>query len=68
MHVEAEAIITTFSGVHPPTVEEKRRALEALAQARVLGAAILMRRGGEPVAESWPIIREAREERAREAG
>jgi hypothetical protein len=66
MSTEAGAVVTTFAAVRPPTEEEKRCALEALAQARRLGAAILARRRGEPLAESWPIIREEREERADE--
>src|SRR5579884_2076823 len=43
--------------VRPLTDEEKRRTLAALATARELGERILARRGGQPLDESWPIIR-----------
>jgi excisionase family DNA binding protein len=52
--------------VRPLTDEEKRRTLAALATARELGERILARRGGQPLDESWPIIRAAREQRSRQ--
>ena len=47
------------------TDEEVAAALKAMVEARELQEAILLRRGGKPLSESWPIIRRAREERAR---
>lgn len=68
MRTELTPTATTFAAVRPPSEQEKRRALDALARARALGVAILTRRDGEPVAESWPIIQEARAERDEERG
>lgn len=47
-----------------PTPEQVQRAREAMARARAMGARILAERGGVPMAETWPLIRESREERA----
>jgi excisionase family DNA binding protein len=55
---------TTLAAIHPMTEEQKQRALAALEQSRQLGERILARRGGKPIEESWPMIREAREERS----
>ena len=52
--------------VRPLTDEEIQRGLAALEVSRKLGERILARRGGQPLDESWPIIREAREERSKE--
>ena len=59
-------IHTDLSTIPPLTEEEKRRGLEALEASRQLGERILARRGGQPLDESWPMIREAREERSRQ--
>ncbi|MGH2584581.1 MAG: helix-turn-helix domain-containing protein [Dehalococcoidia bacterium] len=61
----------TASGAGTPwvrrlTEEEKRRALEAVEASRALIADMRTRRGGRPMAESWPMIREAREERSKQ--
>lgn len=45
------------------TEVEAQRALEALDQARAFQRRLLAAHGGEPLPESWPLIREAREER-----
>lgn len=45
------------------TEEEKQRALEAMERAWELQQEMLAERGGVPFPESWPLIREAREER-----
>lgn len=57
-------IHTSLDTILPLTEEEKRRALEALEESRKLGERILARRAGKPLEETWPIIREAREERS----
>jgi excisionase family DNA binding protein len=48
------------------TEEERRRGYEALEASRRLGERMRARRGGQPFAESWPMIREAREERSKQ--
>lgn len=53
--------------IRPLTEEEKRRGLEALEASRRLGESVLARLGGKVFEETWPIIREAREERSRRA-
>lgn len=45
------------------TEEEKQRALEAMERAWDFQERLLAERGGVPFPESWPLIREAREER-----
>ncbi len=45
------------------TEDEKRRALEAMERAWEFQERLLAARGGVPFPESWPLIREAREER-----
>ena len=45
------------------TDEEQQRALEELQRTRAFRALLLAERGGVPFPESWPLIREAREER-----
>ncbi len=57
--------VGTTLTVSPPTSEEVQRTLAALAAARELGARIRERLGDQSFDESWPIIREAREERER---
>lgn len=54
------------AGIRPLSEEEVRERLEAIRQAQALIERIRQRRGGEPLAPSWPIIRRAREERSRE--
>lgn len=61
--VQATPMQTT---IRPLTEEEKRRGLEALEASRKLGERMRARRGGQPFEETWPIIREAREERSRQ--
>ncbi len=62
---EAMPLVTPIT-VRPPTEEEVRRGLAALEAAEALGERILARRGGQPLEESWPMIREAREERSKQ--
>lgn len=50
--------------IHPLTQEEKRRGEAALLASRALVEQIRARRDGQPLAESWPIIRDARDERS----
>lgn len=52
--------------IRPLTVEEKQRGWEALRQSEALIARMRARRGGRPAAESWPLIREARERRSQQ--
>lgn len=59
-------IHTTPDTIRPLTEEEKQRALKALDASRQLGERIRARRGGQPLAETWPLIREAREARDRQ--
>lgn len=47
-----------------PTAEQVQRALAAMERARAMGKRILAERGGVPLEESWPLIRESRDERA----
>lgn len=51
------------ASIKPLTAEEKRTALAWMDKARALQARILAERGGVPLPDSWPLIREAREER-----
>jgi hypothetical protein len=44
------------------TEEEKQQALEAMERAWEFQERLLAERGGVPFPESWPLIREAREE------
>ena len=46
--------------------EEIRQGLAVLEESRALTARMQARRGGEPLAESWPMIRAAREERSKQ--
>jgi len=48
------------------TDDEVRRGLEALGRSRALRAAILARRGGRELPESWPTIRRQRTSRSRQ--
>jgi excisionase family DNA binding protein len=52
-------------GIRPITDEEAAHALETIERLKVLHAEMLARRGGVPLAESWPDIREAREEESK---
>jgi excisionase family DNA binding protein len=63
---EAQPIPTSLAALRPLSEAEQRRALAALERARQLGARIRVRRDGKPLAESWPIIREAREARSQQ--
>jgi excisionase family DNA binding protein len=54
-----------IASIPPPTDDEVRRTLAAIDAARALGDRIRARLGDQPLEESWPIIREAREERSR---
>ena len=51
------------ASLKPLTEEEKAEALAAMRAARELQQRILTRRGGRPLPPSWPLIRQAREER-----
>ncbi|MGH2584585.1 MAG: helix-turn-helix domain-containing protein [Dehalococcoidia bacterium] len=57
---------TPKSSIRRLTEEEVRRGYEALEASRRLLERMRARRGGQPFAESWPMIREAREERSRQ--
>ena len=59
-------IVTSIEDIRPLTEEEKQRVLAALERSKARGERILARRGGVPLDESWPMIREAREERSRQ--
>jgi len=48
--------------LRPMTEEEKIRQLEAIEAAQTFREEMLVRRGGRLVPESWPLIRESREE------
>lgn len=50
--------------VTPMTEERRQRAFDALAASKEHLARMRERRGGRPFDESWPLIREAREERS----
>lgn len=50
--------------IRPLSDEEVRRGLAALKRSRELTARMLAERGGRPFDASWPLIREAREERS----
>lgn len=54
------------ASIPPLTDEEVRRTLAAIDSARALGERIRARLGDQHFEESWPIIREAREERSRQ--
>ncbi|GEM_PF-181214 len=62
---EAAQIAALRAQIKPLTDEERRRALEWLEEATKSSQELLARRGGVPFAESWPIIREAREDPSR---
>lgn len=64
--LEARPIATSLAAVPPLTAEEIRRARKTMVEANRLGEEILARRNGQPLDESWPIIREAREARSAE--
>lgn len=51
--------------LRPMNEEEKQRVRDVLERARVRGEEILARRGGVLLDESWPIIREARDDPSR---
>lgn len=59
-----DRLTTVLSDIRPLTDADRKRALAALADARALGEVILARTGGIVLAESWPIINEARDERS----
>src|SRR3954470_21351879 len=50
--------------VTPPSPEQLDRRRAAIVQAKALRAQMRARRGGAPLASSWPLIREARRGRA----
>lgn len=52
-----------LASIKPPTEEEIRAGLAAMEAASQLRAQMRARRGGVPVPDSWPLIREARDER-----
>lgn len=54
------------SHARPLTEEERQRGLAALESSRKLIEEMRAARGGVPLDESWPMIREAREERSRQ--
>lgn len=58
-------IYADLADVPPWTEAAKRRARAAIISSRRRGQRILAQRGGVPLDESWPMIREAREERSR---
>ena len=64
--MDGNEVMTVGTTVRPLTEQEIQRGLAALEASRRLGERILARRGGQPLDESWPIIREARGERAKE--
>jgi excisionase family DNA binding protein len=57
---------TSLDTIRPLTKGEQRRAREALLASEALIARMRARRGGVPYAESWPVIRDAREERSQQ--
>jgi excisionase family DNA binding protein len=54
--------------IRPLTDEEVQRGWEAFKASEALLAEQLARRGGVPFAASWPLIREARDEREQRLG
>lgn len=50
------------------TPEEQRRGLEAMERMKTLSDKIVAERGGVPFSNSWELINEARDERARQLG
>lgn len=50
--------------IRPLSDDEVRRGLDALKRSRELTARMLAERDGRPFDPSWPLIREAREERS----
>ena len=52
-----------IASIKPLTEEEREEALAAMRAARELRERILTRRGERPLPPSWPLIRQAREER-----
>ena len=65
MMEEAQPMVAQTT-VRPLTEEEKRRGFDALEASQALIARMRTRREGKPLAESWPMIREAREERSKQ--
>ena len=61
---EPHAGRTLQTTIRPLTEAEVQRGLAALARSQELTTRMLAERGGKPFAPSWPLIREAREERA----
>lgn len=61
---EPHAGHTLQTTIRPLTEAEVQRGLAALARSQELTARMLAERGGVPFSPSWPLIREAREERA----
>ncbi len=51
--------------VQPPSEEQVKQRLEAIADSEELIEQMLARRKGKPLPPSWPLIRQAREERSR---
>ena len=58
-------IYADFSAIRRLTDEDVAQAQEAVRQAKALRLNLQQRHGGEPLAESWPLIRAAREQRSR---
>lgn len=52
--------------IRPLTEEERQRGLRMIEESRKLRARMRARNGGKPLAESWPMINEAREERSKQ--
>lgn len=52
-----------IASIKPLTDDEVNEALDAMRSARELRERMLAARGGRPLPSSWPLIRQAREER-----
>lgn len=52
-----------LASIEPWTAEERREALLWLEEAQVAMDRMRLERGGKPLPSSWPLIREARDER-----
>lgn len=61
-----EGVESVQTMIRPWTDAEIRQGLEALERSQAHIDAMLASRRGKPLDESWPIIREAREERSRQ--
>jgi excisionase family DNA binding protein len=61
--LDAGAPVHTMPPTEPLTDEQVAEALQAIKEADDLRAKMRARRGGKPLASSWPLLREAREQR-----